>query len=149
MTRALSGSCAWARKAVGATRWGLWQRLSPDAGPGSPLGPHGDSRGINYTRVPGSQQTAARGNGGGALGQEAERAPEGEGIGGRATRAAQAQKQQTVEVEAARPLVARRGVAATPRIMSQSLRAYIGDPGPQVQVVTDVTKIISPLTQAM
>lgn len=99
-----------------AIRWGLWQHLSPDAGRGSPPGPHSDTPDIGYYRVPGSQQTAARGNGGGTLGREAGPAP-GEGSGGPGGRhgAGAGADAAGGAVEAARPLVAGRGGAATPR----------------------------------
>lgn len=79
---------------MGETRWGLRQRLSPEADPGIPLEPQSDPLSIGDSRVPGSQQTAARGNGGGAFHSEAERPPAGgeggRGAGGRRSAAADA-----------------------------------------------------------
>lgn len=60
MPKAANGICACFGKTAGATRLGL--RYCP-----SPPVPHRDPLGIDHYCAPGSQQTDARGNGGGAL----------------------------------------------------------------------------------
>lgn len=76
MPRVVQRLSPWAGKTAGAARWGLGQGLIPASGRGRPRDPRSDPPGTCYHGAPGSQQTAARGNKGGALGQEAWRPPE-------------------------------------------------------------------------